>query len=177
MTTNLRLGNSSDLAFIVAAEQAEQESGYIGQWSFEQHQAALVDPDIFQYVIERDTDHQCVGYLILRGIQNSPQNIELQRIVVTEKGNGYGRAALQQIKAIAFRTHNAHRLWLDVKSHNPRAKALYESEGFRVEGTLRDCIQLSKSHKTHALAPCRVSLVIMSILRSEYDRMDSSLIP
>ncbi|NET48217.1 MAG: GNAT family N-acetyltransferase [Merismopedia sp. SIO2A8] len=170
MAIYLRLGNPSDLAFIVATEQAEQQSGCIGHWSLEQHQAAVTNPDIAHYVIERNADRQCVGYLILRGIQNVHQNIELQRIVVTEKGKGYGRTALQQVKELAFKTYNAHRLWLDVKSHNPRAKALYTSEGFIVEGTLRECLQLSRTPQPHQpLTQARISLVIMSILRSEYE--------
>ena len=42
------------------------------------------------------------------------------------------------MKAYTFETLGFHRLWFDVIESNERAKALYLSEGFTVEGTMRD---------------------------------------
>ena len=53
---------------------------------------------------------------------------------MTEKGRGHGRAALRLAIELAFEEHGAHRLWLDVKPHNERARALYRSAGFVEEG-------------------------------------------
>ena len=78
---------------------------------------------------------------------------------MAEKGKGYGRSALDQIKQQAFEDYSAHRLWLDVIEPNHRARKLYEQAGFVYEGTLREC------HKTETGF---VSLVLMSMLRSEY---------
>jgi RimJ/RimL family protein N-acetyltransferase len=81
------------------------------------------------------------------------------RIVVTDKGKGYGRAAVDAIKRYTFDTLSAHRLWLDVKEHNTRARAVYEKEDFRYEGTLRECLKGPAGFE---------SLVVMSMLEQEY---------
>ena len=63
------------------------------------------------------------------------------------------------LKQLAFRDLAAHRFWLDVKSHNTRAKALYDSEGFVVEGTLREAVRTERGFE---------SLIVMSMLQTEF---------
>jgi diamine N-acetyltransferase len=46
-----------------------------------------------------------------------------------------------------------------VMDHNQRARALYESEGFHVEGTLRECVRVDGDFH---------SLIVLSMLRREY---------
>lgn len=64
------------------------------------------------------------------------------------------------IKKLAFEELNAHRLWLDVKDFNERARKLYESENFTTEGIWREAVKAENGR--------RESIVFMSILRSEY---------
>ena len=78
---------------------------------------------------------------------------------MTEKGKGYGKEALRLVKKMAFQELKAHRLWLDVKEHNVRARHVYESEGFVAEGVLRECIKAEVGFE---------SLVVMSMLCGEY---------
>ncbi len=80
-------------------------------------------------------------------------------MVVESKGSGFGRAALRMAKKVAFDDLKAHRFWLDVKGRNTRAKALYDSEGFVVEGTLREAVKEDRGFE---------SLIVMSMLRSEF---------
>ena len=103
-----------------------------------------------------------MGYLILAGLENANLSIELRRIVVTDKSKGYGKEALRLIKKLAFEQLKAHRLWLDVKGHNLRAKHIYEFEGFVVEGVLRECVKIEETFE---------SLVVMSMLCSEYHKI------
>jgi RimJ/RimL family protein N-acetyltransferase len=63
-------------------------------------------------------------------------------------------------KKIAFDDLGAHRLWLDVKGLNSRAKVLYDSEGFVVEGRLRDAVRVSGGYD---------SLIVMSMLKPEFE--------
>ena len=63
---------------------------------------------------------------------------------------------------MAFRDLGAHRFWLDVKSLNHRALALYRSEGFVEEGRLRDSVKTSDGYD---------SLVVMSMLAAEYQAL------
>jgi RimJ/RimL family protein N-acetyltransferase len=78
---------------------------------------------------------------------------------VQAKGSGFGRAALRVAKKVAFDDLGAHRFWLDVKTHNTRAKALYDSEGFVVEGTLRESVRTDNGFQ---------SLIVMSMLQAEF---------
>ena len=64
---------------------------------------------------------------------------------------------------MAFRDLHAHRFWLDVKSLNTRALALYASEGFVEEGRLRESVRI-----TGDAADGYDSLVVMSMLDREY---------
>jgi RimJ/RimL family protein N-acetyltransferase len=89
------------------------------------------------------------------------ESVQWRRLVVVDKGRGVGRAAVRLVKQAAFERFGAHRLWLDVMEHNHRAQALYESEGFVREGTLRECLRLGDRF---------VSLHIMSILSRESGR-------
>lgn len=93
--------------------------------------------------------------MILAGLTNENKSIEFKRIVISKKGKGYGRKALNKIKHYCFYKLHCHRLWLDVLETNERARYLYQSEGFKEEGVLRDCIFKDGNYK---------NLVIMSLL-------------
>ena len=60
---------------------------------------------------------------------------------------------------MAFRDLGAHRFWLDVKSLNERALALYRSEGFVEEGRLRESVRTAEGWD---------SLIVMSLLEPEH---------
>jgi diamine N-acetyltransferase len=81
--------------------------------------------------------------------------------VITEKGRGYGKGTVKLVKRLAFENYKAHRLWLDVKEQNHRARTVYKSAGFTVEGILRECLSSVNGYE---------SLVVMSILEREYDQ-------
>lgn len=168
MTFNLQLRqtSASDLDYVLTAETSSANSPYIMMWSRDQHHQAMDNANVAHLILESRAPAKCptisqrVGYLIMVGLQDLDQSIQLRRIVVTDKGKGIGRWAVEQVKTLAFETYQAHRLWLDVKPFNDRARALYKSAGFIEEGLLRDC------HKTESGYE---SLVIMSMLRPEFD--------
>ena len=68
---------------------------------------------------------------------------------------------------MAFRDLGAHRFWLDVKSLNIRALALYASEGFVEEGRLRESVRLAGVGGFTEAAGYD-TLVVMSLLDREY---------
>ncbi len=163
MNIRLRPTRESDLDFVLSEEQDATNSPFVRSWTYAQHVAALESEDLEHSIIERIVDDTRVGYLILAGRTDENQNIEFRRIVITEKNQGYGRAAVRLVKQRAFDGLKAHRLWLDVKENNLRARHLYETEGFRSEGVLRECVKSSNGFE---------SLVIMSMLREEYLHRD-----
>jgi RimJ/RimL family protein N-acetyltransferase len=151
----------TDLDYVLAAEQHADNQPFIIPWSREKHQAAIADPDVAHLIVQTVGQTPVkVGFIILAGLRDPNDSIEFRRIVITEKGQGYGKATIEQVKQVVFDIYHAHRLWLDVKEHNHRAQTLYAKAGFMVEGTLRDCLKTSDGYE---------SLILMSILRSEYE--------
>lgn len=155
----LRPTTSDDLDFVVSAEQDPDNRRFIIPWLRDRHSAALSDPDIAHRILEHDSLGR-VGFVILAGLADPHDSLEFRRIVVTAKGRGFGRVALHLVKRFAFVERQAHRLWLDVKEQNHRARSLYESEGFVLEGVLRECLKDAEGFE---------SLVVMSLLAREYD--------
>lgn len=159
MNIYLRSTTEDDLNFVLSAEQGEENRPFVSQWKREQHHKALSNQDLAHLIIESTINSKPVGYLILAGLENASLSIELRRLVVTDKSKGYGKEALRLIKKLAFEQLKAHRLWLDVKDHNLRARHVYEFEGFVVEGVLRECVKIGETFE---------SLVVMSMLYGEY---------
>lgn len=155
----LRPTMSSDIDFVLSLEQAPENLPYITPWERTQHEAAIRFPDFRHFIVEGGEGLDAVGFVILIGCRSQNQSIELKRMVMQAKGGGYGRAALRVAKKIAFDELKAHRVWLDVKARNGRAKSLYDGEGFVVEGQLRDAVKTADGYD---------SLIVMSMLRPEF---------
>jgi RimJ/RimL family protein N-acetyltransferase len=85
------------------------------------------------------------------------------RMMPDYRGRGYGREAIGEVLRFAFQPSDAglglHRVSLAVMSINPRARALYDSLGFREEGRLRDAFRDGKGW---------TDAVVMSILEDEF---------
>jgi diamine N-acetyltransferase len=155
---DLRETTLLDLEFVLATEQDEPNRSFIGQWSREQHAAAIDDGDILHLTIQEKSG-KLVGYVIITGLRDPNLTVCIKRIVIQSKGRGYGTITLQLLTDWIFGQTGTHRLWLDVKDRNQRARHVYEGVGFTLEGTLRDCVKVGDAFE---------SLQIMSILRHEY---------
>lgn len=160
----LRPTMQSDLDYVLTLERDPENLPYITPWEKIQHEAAIRFPDFRHFIIEGGPDLERAGFLILIGCRNQHQSIELKRMVVQHKHQGFGRAALRVAKKVAFDDLGAHRFWLDVKKRNTRAKALYDTEGFEFEGELREAVKIEGGYD---------SLVVLSMLESEYARRRS----
>lgn len=155
----LRPTQSIDLDFVRQAERDSANRPFILQWTAAEHEAALQAPDVSHQIIEQVESQEPVGYTILQGLSNPHRSLELKRLVITKKGQGYGQQALQRLQKQAFEQYHAHRLWLDVKDFNKRAYDLYRKVGFVEEGRLRDCWRTELGFET---------VVVMSMLEAEY---------
>jgi RimJ/RimL family protein N-acetyltransferase len=157
----------SDLDYVIQVEQDEQNQPFITPWERTQHEGAVRFPDFRHFIVEAGPDYERTGFVILQGCRNPHGSVELKRIVLQVKGQGYGRACVRLLKQMAFRDLRAHRFWLDVKLLNTRAQALYASEGFVEEGRLRESVRVASGWD---------SLVVMSMLDREYQaRLAASL--
>jgi RimJ/RimL family protein N-acetyltransferase len=156
----------SDLDFVIRVETDSRNLPFITPWERMQHEGAVRIPDFRHFIIEAGSDGSRDGFVILQGCRSPHRSVELKRIVLQheEQGHGLGRACVRVLKQMAFRDLQAHRFWLDVKSLNTRALALYASEGFVEEGRLRESVRLTHLGETTGYD----SLVVMSMLDREY---------
>jgi diamine N-acetyltransferase len=157
-TADLRLRptRDGDVDYVVAAEADPDNAPYLAPSPGEEHREWMHDAVHRHLVAEAGGER--VGFALLREHPDD-RAVELRRLAITIKRRGYGRATLRAVMAMAFEELVAHRLWLDVKPHNERARALYRSEGFVEEGTLRDALYYGGRFE---------SLVVMSILEPEW---------
>ncbi len=154
----LRTMTESDLDFVLAAENDPDHAPFVGRWEREQHLSAIASEEFACFVVT-DPQNLPVGHVILADCTDASRNLLLKRIIITQKGQGYGWAALKSVQRIAFADYKAHRLWLDVIETNARARSLYRTMGFQEEGTLREALLHHGEY---------VSLVIMSMLAREH---------
>ena len=167
--SRLRPTMLSDLDFVTSVERDAGNLPFLTPWERTQHEGAVRFPDFRHFIVEAGEGTQAAGFVILQGCRSPHRSVELKRIVLLPKGTGLGRACVRQLKRMAFRDLHAHRFWLDVKAHNVRAQALYASEGFVVEGRLRDAVRIEGGYD---------SLVVMSMLEAEYlARIESGIEP
>jgi diamine N-acetyltransferase len=157
MPIHLRPTTPQDLDFVLIAENHPDNRNFVSQWTREQHEQTIADPNALHFIIE--AEGAIAGYTMLHGLTDPNQSLCIQRLVITQKGNGYGKATLRLLQKRAFEDWHAHRLWLDVKDYNHRARQVYESVGFQLEGVMRECVKKGDSFESFA---------IFSILQSEY---------
>ena len=153
----------SDLDFVQTVETDPRNLPFITPWERTQHEGAVRFPDFRHFIVEGGDESNRAGFVILQGCRSQHRSVELKRIVLQLKGQGMGRACVRLLKQMAFRDLKAHRFWLDVKSLNQRALALYASEGFTEEGRLRESVRIQSGGDGYD------SLIVMSMLDREYD--------
>ena len=152
----------SDLDFVISVESDPANRPFITPWDRTQHEGAIRFPDFRHFIVESGADYASTGFVILQGCRNPHRSVELKRIVLQRKGEGLGRACVRLLAQMAFRDLGAHRFWLDVKSSNTRAQALYCSEGFVEEGRLRESVMTDDGYD---------SLIVMSLLETEHEAL------
>ena len=149
----------SDLEFVASIEDDPANRPFITPWERVQHEGAVRFPDFRHFIVEAGEGYPSAGFVILQGCRSPNASVELKRIVLQLKGQGHGRTCVRLLAQMAFRDLGAHRFWLDVKSANTRALALYRSEGFVEEGRLRESVRSGAGWDT---------LIVMSLLEPEY---------
>src|SRR5215470_10319724 len=106
----LRPTQLTDLDFVIGLERHAANSPFIGQWTHEEHAAAIDRDDREHWVITCDAHP--VGYLIAYKLLTQGHGIYVKRVVVAAKSHGIGRAAVQSFTTHAFRDLGASHVWL-----------------------------------------------------------------
>lgn len=127
-TIKLAITITSDIKSIIQFEKAN--SNFVGQNTQEEHLNLLKNANCLHLSIKHIKKENLIGHVILFDIKNPNQIIEFRRIVINQKGSGYGNEAIELIKQLCFNELNVNKIWLDVYSDNLHAIKLYESKGF-----------------------------------------------
>lgn len=149
----LRNTKIEDLSFILEAESFASRTALVNKWTRDKHISTIHSGDWDHLIIEGECS---LGYLIGK---RDCDNYELMRIVITKPGKGYGKTAIRELLQRKF-DQKIHRFWLDVRLHNEYAIGLYKKMGFKEEAVLRDAVKHQGGY---------ISVMVMSILRSEYE--------
>ena len=133
---------------------------FVNHYTREKHIELLSDKDCGHIAIRRIDNDQLVGHMIIFGLNSFDKVLEFRRVTINEKGHGFGKEAVKLLKELCFTELKYHRLWLDVFDDNERAIHIYESEGFTLEGVLRDNYKTETGYRSQR---------IYSILEHEFD--------
>jgi diamine N-acetyltransferase len=130
----LRPSTEDDLHDLTGWEAEPDTALWLGQTGLAWHTRALADPDQDHLTALKGATP--VGFAVLAGLSGG-KHLELRRMLLrpAHRGAGHGRSLLNACLAWAYQHRGAERIWLDVKAHNHRARALYESTGFAVTRT------------------------------------------
>ncbi len=158
----IRSATEADIAGIMALEQHPANCHFVWQGSRAQHQSEIAAADYFLWVFQLKVDKSSVGFALSK-IDRSSDVFELRRIVIADKGKGYGSEALRAILKYAFEALNINRFWLDVYPDNVVAIALYEKLGMQCDGVLRQSYKSAQGYRDQ---------IIYSLLKSEYAASD-----
>lgn len=166
--SNIKLANSilEDIKTIIGFEKAN--SRYVCSYSAEKHKQIIESENDLHLSIRRLDNNKLIGHMLCFGSDDPNKILEFRRFTIMEKGQGYGREALQLLKKLCFEKLKFHRLWLDVFDDNELAIKLYESEGFKYEGTLRDTFIYEGKFRSQR---------IYAMLENEYNQMTTPVSP
>ena len=139
---------SSDLSTIIGFEKDSSTNKFIKSYHLVQHKEIISCKDK-EHLSIFDFQNKLIGFIILSGLFSENKIIEFKRIVLAEKGKGYGKLAISKIKKICFEKYKCNKLWLDVFEFNHRAIHIYKKHGFVIENQESE-------------------LIIMAILKSNY---------
>jgi RimJ/RimL family protein N-acetyltransferase len=154
---NLRPASPDDFDFIRSLTGDPAYAPFIGDDDEAQLMAYLADPQVRVMIWQADTP---LGFAIFREIGHASGRVELFRLALAQTGTGRGRDFMAELISFAFHHLNAARLWLDCSGENPRARRLYESAGFRLEGCMR-------SHWHRPALGRAVDMVFYGMMRDE----------
>lgn len=154
---------AEDIDFIMEMENDAENRKFVWQGTREQHENEIVDEDTLLVVFWNKSDDgskgaERIGYS-LNAINRKSDIFELRRIVINNKGEGYGRETIKALMKHAFGCLGTNRFWLDVYPDNVKGISLYESLGMHKDGILR---QNYKSDRGY------LDQIVYSILKDEY---------
>lgn len=129
MKVALRPTCPADLAFVTTLERDAANRDFIGQWTDEEHAAAMRGERQREHrIVEADGDR--AGYVITYDGRGTSPSLYVKRILIADKERGTGTAAMAAVLDDAFARPGIDFAWLLVREWNARAQAVYRKLGF-----------------------------------------------
>jgi len=128
VSLELQPTTTTDLGFVLPAENAPENSAFIGSWTRAEHEEAIANPKYWHQLIKENGENQ--GYLIAIDLRGEGHGIFLKRIVAVSKSRGIGRQAIQSFVSTLSTPEPTH-IWLSVSRENFRAQRSYSAVGFQ----------------------------------------------
>ena len=160
----IRNATPSDINLIIEIEQHPDNRDFIWVGTYEEHLSEINDDQHLLLVFNRIKDNMPIGYSLSR-IDFKSEVYELRRFVITEKGKGYGREAMNAHLKHAFEDLKVNRFWLDVYPDNAAGIGLYESLKMHRDGVLRQNYKAKRGY---------LDQIIYSMLKSEYSHLQQT---
>ena len=116
----------ADIPEVMRIERRPGYDAVVGRWEAEEHAAQMASPDVRYFGLREGAG--LAGFVILEEFR--APTILLRRIAVDPVDGGLGTRLLRSVMDWVFENTSAEGLKLDVALGNPRAKHVYEREGF-----------------------------------------------
>jgi len=122
-----------ELILFQKIEAEDDAKSFIIPYTIQKHFEEFNKPNIVYKTIV--VDDKITGFMIL-SLGKDGKSIEFRRIVIREKGKGYGKIAIISLDEIAKKEYQRNRIWLDVFAYNERAIHLYEKCGYKYQESI-----------------------------------------
>lgn len=155
----------ADIESIMRIENDPENRNFVWQGTREEHQAEILDPEIYLLVARKKGSEPIVGHVLLH-VDNHSEVLEFRRMAITEKGRGYGWETCSGVLRFAFETLRMNRVWLDVYPDNAVGISLYEKLGMHLDGELRQSYKSERGFLNQR---------VYSMLKSEYATLKDRL--
>ena len=129
----MREADEDDVAFIAGLFKLPHSREFLNEPGRDAILDLIEGSDGEAFVIEADGDD--FGYFTL---YDREWLVELGVLVVKDPGRGAGPFAMRWGVEEAFQKRGAHRIFIEIREDNDRAKAMCERLGFKSEGLYRD---------------------------------------
>lgn len=117
----------ADIPEVMRIERTPGYDAVVGRFDAEEHATQMASPTV-RYVGIRDGDG-LAGFVILQEVDQP--TVLLRRIAVSQVERGVGTRLVRGVMDWVFQATPAVAMKLDVAVGNPRARYVYEREGFR----------------------------------------------
>lgn len=123
----LSLLNESHISEIIKMESDSDTSVFIIPYNYEKHLEEMHNPlNLYLGIYEKGI---LLGFFIL-GVENKGNRIEFRRIVIKQKGSGYGQKAIRELEEYCAALWDTKSIWLDVFESNKRGIYIYKKLGY-----------------------------------------------